>query len=110
MVYETAIVLGTQMSAFTFAYLSSKFSAEHQFLQALFIFMALAVMIGSSGMMAELGTVNSVDANLVGLLGQNAVIVIYGFYIAIAYYVVMYVYRVFISMTQRNKAMRRVQL
>ena len=106
------IIVGSLIVAFIFAFLSTKMSEEFKFLQSLMVFISLALMVGAAGLMREQAATQSLGGNTTGLLDQQTMVVVYALYIAIAYYVVIFLYGVFKNMSRNNRAMRgrRVQL
>lgn len=95
MAYDTAIIFGITVSGFVLAYLGANIKGKHFALQTLFIFMSLITLITSAGLMREIATIESLTANTINTLESHIFYMTIGFYIAIAYYIIFYVWEVF---------------
>jgi tellurite resistance protein TehA-like permease len=156
MAYDVAIVLGSVVMAFIFAYLGANIKGKHFALQTLFIFAALILMINTAGFMGEVAIVdgsspsmvvidgpgqsddrlyvayfNSTTGNLlvsnssdgaqtwhtqiahtlddrtfssIDLVENNIVVITWIFYIAIAYYIIFYLWEIFQAFGNNKRA------
>ena len=94
MTYETAITLGSMAGAFIFAYLSANIrNPKHIALQALLMFFSLILVIVSSGIMKEVALLEA-GSGVSSLLTTYTIVAVFGFYVAIAYYILLLVWEV----------------
>lgn len=97
MAFDTALILGSTVGAFVFAFMGSFVAANNKKfmpLQGLFVFFSILLLLTSAGMMRELGTINSTTATMIDLLDTYVVIMVFALYLGIAYYIVVFIWEI----------------
>lgn len=104
------IIIGIALISFVFAYIGTRVDKSHPVLQTLFVFLSIISLVASAGMLREFGTIGDLNPRVTGSLDNFAILVTYGFFGAIAYYIVSYVYSVFQSWMESTRRRKKMAL